>query len=112
MNSNGTGLDPLTNDPQEDSGPAWSPDGSKIAFYSTRDGTGEIYTMNPNGQGVDRLTNDPKEDSQPAWQPLSSPPNPKPPDKPTAPKVISTSPKANAKGVAPQPPSGQPSQRR
>ena len=33
----------------DDSYPAWSPDGSKIAFTSTRDGNSEIYVSNPDG---------------------------------------------------------------
>src|SRR5256885_2251960 len=38
MNADGTGVTRLTNDPASDSQPAWSPDGSRIAFTSTRDG--------------------------------------------------------------------------
>jgi Tol biopolymer transport system component len=34
----------LTSDPAEDSFPVWSPDGRTIAFRSTRDGLGNIYT--------------------------------------------------------------------
>ena len=37
--------------------PAWSPDGSKIAFESGRDGNLEIYVMNADGSGQTRLTN-------------------------------------------------------
>jgi Tol biopolymer transport system component len=39
-----------------DAFPAWSPDGSKIAFESQRDGNYEIYTMNADGSGLTRLT--------------------------------------------------------
>jgi serine/threonine protein kinase/Tol biopolymer transport system component len=35
---------PLTSDPAEDSFPVWSPDGRTIAFRSTRDGLGNLYT--------------------------------------------------------------------
>jgi hypothetical protein len=101
MNPNGQGIDRLTNNPAGDFFPSWSPDGNKIAFYSLRDGDPEIYTMNANGTGVDRLTNNPAGDFFPSWQRLSPAPNPKPPNNTTAPKVLSTSPKANAKGVAP-----------
>ena len=34
--------------------PAWSPDGSKIAFTSNRDGNPEIYVMNRDGSGLRR----------------------------------------------------------
>jgi hypothetical protein len=46
----------LTDHPAEDSHPAWSPDGTKIAFVSGRDGNPEIYVMDANGQNVRRLT--------------------------------------------------------
>ncbi|MBA3733797.1 MAG: PD40 domain-containing protein [Actinobacteria bacterium] len=45
----------------------WSPDGSKLAFQSDRDGQSEIYVMNPDGTGQPRLTNDPGNDTSPAW---------------------------------------------
>ena len=49
--------------------PAWSPDGTKIAFASTRDTNPQIYVMDPNGFNVVRLTHDAAEDAQPAWSP-------------------------------------------
>jgi dipeptidyl aminopeptidase/acylaminoacyl peptidase len=111
MNANGQGVDNLTNNPALDEWPAWSPDGNKIAFHSERSGDSLIYTMNPNGQGLDPLTT--KNGNSPDWQPLSAAPNPTPPNNPappdnptppnntTAPKVLKTSPKANAPRVAP-----------
>jgi uncharacterized protein YjdB len=39
--------------------PAFSPDGSRIAFTSTRDGQPEIYVMDADGANVGRLTNSP-----------------------------------------------------
>ena len=39
----------LTTDPAADFDPTWSPDGSRIAFRSQRDGNDEIYVMNANG---------------------------------------------------------------
>ena len=49
--------------------PAWSPDGSKLAFTSNRDGNPEIYVMNRDGSGVRRLTNNPAIDVTPTWSP-------------------------------------------
>jgi Tol biopolymer transport system component len=66
---NGSGLANLTNDPANDTEPAWSPDGTRIAFSSTRDGNPEIYVMNADGSGQQRLTTDPNVDGGPAWSP-------------------------------------------
>ena len=50
--------------------PAWSPDGTKIAFASLRDGNSEIYTMNADGSSQTRITNDPGAQWDPSWQPV------------------------------------------
>jgi TolB protein len=48
----------------------WSPDGSRIAFVSNRDGGfPELYLMNANGTGVARLTNNSLIDANPSWSP-------------------------------------------
>ena len=52
--------------------PAWSPDGSKLAFTSNRDGNAEIYVMNRDGSGVQRLTNHPSIDVTPTWSPTGT----------------------------------------
>jgi uncharacterized protein YjdB len=49
--------------------PAFSPDGSRIAFVSQRDGNAEIYLMNADGTGTTRVTNDPLTDGRPAFTP-------------------------------------------
>jgi Tol biopolymer transport system component len=49
--------------------PAYSPDGSKIAFESTRDGNSELYVMNANGSSQTRLTNSAVAESEPSWSP-------------------------------------------
>jgi Tol biopolymer transport system component len=52
-----------------DEEPQWSPDGSRVAFSSTRGGRGnyDIYVMGADGGGVTRLTDDPAPDQDPAW---------------------------------------------
>ena len=50
--------------------PAWSPDGSKLAFVSNREGGSfEIFTMNADGSNVQRLTDNAIEEGQPKWSP-------------------------------------------
>jgi Tol biopolymer transport system component len=53
--------------PPEASGPSWSPDGTRLAFVSDRDGNAEIYTVGASGGAVTRLTNDPAADTLPTW---------------------------------------------
>ena len=55
-----------------DQSPVWSPEGTKIAFMSVRDGNFEIYTMDFVASPVDgpnqvNLTNDPGADARPSW---------------------------------------------
>ena len=69
MNADGSEQTNLTDNSAGDSGPVWSPDGSKIAFVSDRDGDWEIYVMNADGSGQTNLTNNPEDDWAPAWSP-------------------------------------------
>ena len=84
MNANGTGLVQLTTSVQlgsdgggplfsNDATPAWSPDGSRIAFSSTRDGLSdtELYVMNADGSNQTRLTDNTADDRNPTWSPDS-----------------------------------------
>src|SRR6266508_2919190 len=49
--------------------PAWSPDATRIAFSSRRDGETHIYVMRTDGTGVRRLTNTARADDHPSWSP-------------------------------------------
>ena len=44
--------------------PTWSPDGTKIAFMSSRDGNPESYLINVDATGQTNLTNSPGMDAQ------------------------------------------------
>ena len=50
--------------------PAWSPDGSTIAFASKRSGSFDLYAMSADGTGTRRLTSTKDDDGQPAWSPV------------------------------------------
>ena len=64
----GTNLTRLTTGMQA-SEPAWSPDGSRLAVVSVRDGNAELYSVGTDGSGIQRLTNDPADDRSPSWAP-------------------------------------------
>jgi Tol biopolymer transport system component len=56
-----------------DEAPSWSPDGSRVAFSSDRDGNREIYVMGLDGGAVTNLTNSPgTDDRSPRWSPDGS----------------------------------------
>ncbi|MFY9556754.1 MAG: winged helix-turn-helix domain-containing protein [Blastocatellia bacterium] len=59
----------LTSNNAMDGAPIWSPDGSKIAFWSNRDGKKEIYVMDADGSIVKRLTNNLADEDNPKWSP-------------------------------------------
>lgn len=66
---NGTNDISLANSAGSDQAPQFSPDGSKIAFYSNRNGNHDIWVMNPDGSGQTPLTNDATEQIDPQWSP-------------------------------------------
>jgi len=56
------------NDPPSLS-PAWSPDGTKIAFAKIVDGNYEVVTVNPDGSNLINVTKKAKGDFGPKWSP-------------------------------------------
>lgn len=49
--------------------PAWSPDATRIAFASAREGSFDIYVMEADGTGTERLTSSSANDKGPSWSP-------------------------------------------
>ena len=80
MNADGTNQQRMTNNNFQDSFAHWSPDGSRIAFTTNRDGGDfEIYTLVPvdanndgNADVQTRITNSVGEDAHAHWSPDSS----------------------------------------
>ena len=72
--------------------PAWSPDGSRIAFSSNlgekEETDYEIYVIDANGTNLKRLTNTPGVDWGPDWQPLPKPTKAMPEFEPTPPGPV------------------------
>ena len=62
VNSDGTNLKRLTNNPSLDTHPSISADNKYIAFDSNLSGNHEIYIMNFDGTNLRQLTNIPGDD--------------------------------------------------
>lgn len=69
-NADGNNPRQLTHNEAEDWHPEVSPDGTRIAFMSNRDGNNEIYVMNRDGSDQKRLTfSEDEKDWYPSWSP-------------------------------------------
>ena len=71
VDEDGSSLTNLTNDPDlgRDRSPAISPDGSRVAFVSDRDGNWDIFVMDADGGRVVKLIDYALPAVQPSWSP-------------------------------------------
>lgn len=69
MDADGSHQTRLTTDQHNDAEPSFSPDGKRIAFWSNRDGNGEVYIMNADGTGQMNLTHNAALDFEPQFSP-------------------------------------------
>ncbi len=49
--------------------PVWSPDGSRLAYFSYRDGNYDLWTIKPDGSDMRKLTEGAYDDREPVWSP-------------------------------------------
>jgi dipeptidyl aminopeptidase/acylaminoacyl peptidase len=72
VNADGAGRTRLTRDPAEEFSPAWSPDGTKIAFLRSFQALGTsnrpVYVMNADGTGQHQVTPGTRLAAVPTWQ--------------------------------------------
>ena len=73
-NANGTGLVALTNTGYgaNNSQPAWSPTGTRIAFESNRRGDTDLWTIAPDASALKELTFSAGFDGDPTWDPTGT----------------------------------------
>ena len=69
MNGNGTNQHPFETNAAIDERPVPSPDGTRVAWVSYRDGNAEIYVANADGSNPTRVTNNTSTDMAPRWRP-------------------------------------------
>lgn len=68
----GGGETTLLTNHESDRSPDFSPDGSQLAYMSTRDGDWDIYTISTAGSAPRQITNGPSQEGLPVWSPDGS----------------------------------------
>jgi len=70
--TDGTEYRKLTDDVFRDRAPVWSPDGSRLAFYSDRTGMYQLWTIRPDGSGATQVPTGDRKANFPTWSPDGS----------------------------------------
>ena len=70
LTGNGKMIKRLTNSPDIDTSPTFSPDGKRMAFVSKRSGSPQIYVMDIGSGRTSRLTFSGSYNTQPDWSPM------------------------------------------
>jgi Tol biopolymer transport system component len=72
MDTNNSEVFRLTDNPDDDYLPVWSPDGSQIVYTRKHNNNADIYIMNADGSNQTNLTHRPELDVSPRWSPDGS----------------------------------------
>ena len=68
MDADGSDAHNLTeNDWEWEKHPSWSPDSSRIIFWSNREGRQQLYIMDADGRNVRNISNSPDNEYDPIW---------------------------------------------
>jgi Tol biopolymer transport system component len=62
-------VEQLTSGPEDDAGPAWSPDGSQVAYVSNRSGDYQVWVLELAGRARRQVTTGAGDATRPIWQP-------------------------------------------
>lgn len=68
----GLSVTQLTSDGADDAYPTFAPDGKRVAFSSTRNGSWDIYLMDADGRNITQVTSGPSQDLHPSFSPDGS----------------------------------------
>ena len=59
----------ISQEPYDEFGPTWSPNGKEVAYYAVVDGVRHVFVMRATGRNPTQVTHDSLGDHQPHWRP-------------------------------------------